>query len=64
MGWESGIMEKTVRVLTKDMEGVENDEGRKGLRILNVGFGLGIVGLPFLPPPIPPPLLSSTPYRD
>lgn len=41
MGWERGIMEETVKRTT---------EGAKGpLKVLNVGFGLGIVRT-FLPP--------------
>lgn len=36
MGWERPIMEETVRFLCPD-------GGRQGLKVLNVGFGLGIV---------------------
>ena len=39
MGWEEGIMEETVRRLAGDHPNGEN------LKILNVGFGLGIVGI-------------------
>lgn len=39
MGWETPIMEETVRALCPI--------DRPGLKVLNVGFGLGIVGLFF-----------------
>ena len=42
MGWERGIMEETVKRLCEDHENAQH------LKILNVGFGLGIVGR-FLP---------------
>ncbi|KAF6761205.1 arginine methyl transferase [Ephemerocybe angulata] len=47
MGWEQGIMEETVRRLTKGLP-------EEGLTVLNVGFGLGIIDtlfefLPTLP---------------
>ena len=42
MGWERGIMTKTVERLCKDHPKV-ND-----LKVLNVGFGLGIVSPPLL----------------
>lgn len=38
MGWEQGIMEQTVQKLC------ENHENVSELKVLNVGFGLGIVG--------------------
>lgn len=38
MGWERGIMEDTVKKLC------EGHENAQHLKILNVGFGLGIVG--------------------
>lgn len=39
MGWERGIMTKTVEKLCKDHPNVNS------LKVLNVGFGLGIVRL-------------------
>jgi hypothetical protein len=42
MGWETGIMKETVRKLT---EGHPNE--KEGLKVLNVGFGLGIVRFHF-----------------
>lgn len=39
MGWEEGIMKLSVEKLTEGMKG----EDGEGLRVLNVGFGLGIV---------------------
>ncbi|CED84000.1 arginine n-methyltransferase 2 [Phaffia rhodozyma] len=45
MGWEEGIMRASVDRLTEGLlEGRKEDEG---LRILNVGFGLGIVDTMF-----------------
>ncbi|KAH8988028.1 S-adenosyl-L-methionine-dependent methyltransferase [Lactarius akahatsu] len=41
MGWERGIMQETVR-------------GMCGLRVLNIGFGLGIIDAFFQALPIPP----------
>ncbi|KAI0819972.1 hypothetical protein BC628DRAFT_1399708 [Trametes gibbosa] len=38
MGWERGIMQETVRRLCADHEKLD-----EGLKILNVGFGLGII---------------------
>ncbi|PSR81140.1 hypothetical protein PHLCEN_2v6475 [Hermanssonia centrifuga] len=38
MGWERGIMQETVRLLCHDHENLN-----EGLKILNVGFGLGII---------------------
>lgn len=43
MGWEEGIMKETVKRLT---EGHKNE--KEGLKVLNVGFGLGIVRFPLL----------------
>lgn len=40
MGWEKGIMQETVTKLCDD----HRNNGR--LKVLNVGFGLGIVRLP------------------
>jgi len=39
MGWEEGIMRLSVEKLAEGMKG----EDGEGLRVLNVGFGLGIV---------------------
>ncbi|KZT52886.1 hypothetical protein CALCODRAFT_440917 [Calocera cornea HHB12733] len=39
MGWERRIMEETVHLLSE----AEPPEGVDGLRVLNVGFGLGII---------------------
>lgn len=47
MGWERPIMEETVRFLCPD-------GGRQGLKVLNVGFGLGIIDSLFQSLPIPP----------
>ncbi|KAI8968636.1 S-adenosyl-L-methionine-dependent methyltransferase [Trametes punicea] len=49
MGWERGIMQETVRRLCSDHENLA-----RGLKVLNVGFGLGIIdglfqGLPTKP---------------
>ena len=41
MGWEEGIMRETVRKLCLD------HPKASGLKVLNIGFGLGIVGLFF-----------------
>ena len=38
MGWERGIMEETVKRLCEGHKNVQH------LKVLNVGFGLGIVG--------------------
>lgn len=43
MGWETGIMKEAVRKLT---EGHPNE--KEGLKVLNIGFGLGIVRFHFL----------------
>lgn len=42
MGWEGGIMSETVRKLC------DEHPNSSELRILNVGFGLGIVRSPLL----------------
>lgn len=42
MGWERGIMKKTVDKLCEGHKNVGN------LKILNVGFGLGIVRLLYM----------------
>lgn len=47
MGWEEGIMKETVKRLT---EGHKNE--KEGLKVLNVGFGLGIVRVSSLLPPL------------
>ncbi|KAG7440873.1 arginine methyl transferase [Guyanagaster necrorhizus] len=47
MGWERPIMEETVHCLCPD-------GGRQGLKVLNVGFGLGIIDSLFQSLPIPP----------
>ncbi|KAL7413701.1 S-adenosyl-L-methionine-dependent methyltransferase [Mrakia frigida] len=43
MRWEEGIMRLTVEKLTEGMKG----EDGEGLRVLNVGFGLGIIDTMF-----------------
>lgn len=40
MGWEKQIMTDTVDVLCRD-----HPRSNEGLKVLNVGFGLGIVGV-------------------
>ncbi|KAH8996552.1 S-adenosyl-L-methionine-dependent methyltransferase [Lactarius hatsudake] len=49
MGWERGIMQETVRGMCVDHPNTE-----MGLRVLNVGFGLGIIDACFQALPIPP----------
>ncbi|KAI0300992.1 S-adenosyl-L-methionine-dependent methyltransferase [Multifurca ochricompacta] len=49
MGWESGIMQETVRKMCEDHPSAE-----AGLRVLNVGFGLGIIDSYFQALPVPP----------
>jgi len=51
MGWERQIMEETVRLLVHD---ARSPEGEQGLRILNVGFGLGIIDTLFQSQPFSP----------
>ena len=43
MGWEKGIMQETVKKLCDD------HPNNGSLKVLNVGFGLGIVRLPLIP---------------
>ena len=43
MGWEKGIMQETVKKLCVD------HPNNGSLKVLNVGFGLGIVRLPLIP---------------
>jgi hypothetical protein len=38
MGWEQGIMEETVHALCQN-----HAQSARGLKVLNIGFGLGIV---------------------
>lgn len=45
MGWEREIMETTARLLCVDSQGTPRTVADQGLRVLNVGFGLGIVRL-------------------
>ncbi|KAI0733202.1 S-adenosyl-L-methionine-dependent methyltransferase [Fomitopsis betulina] len=51
MGWERGIMQETVKQLCDDHENLHD-----GLKILNVGFGLGIIDSLFQALPMPPAL--------
>ncbi|KAF8482807.1 S-adenosyl-L-methionine-dependent methyltransferase [Russula ochroleuca] len=49
MGWERGIMQETVHRMCNDHPNVET-----GLKVLNVGFGLGIIDSYFQALPVPP----------
>ncbi|KAL6305052.1 S-adenosyl-L-methionine-dependent methyltransferase [Sparassis latifolia] len=49
MGWERGIMQETVHKLCSDHENLP-----RGLKVLNVGFGLGIIDCLFQALPVPP----------
>ncbi|KAH9972414.1 arginine methyl transferase [Lactifluus volemus] len=49
MGWEREIMQETVRKMCDDHPNAET-----GLRVLNVGFGLGIIDSYFQALPVPP----------
>ncbi|EKM54393.1 uncharacterized protein PHACADRAFT_123415 [Phanerochaete carnosa HHB-10118-sp] len=49
MGWERPIMQKTVEKLCSDHENL-----RRGLKILNIGFGLGIIDSYFQELPVKP----------
>ncbi|KAI9060292.1 S-adenosyl-L-methionine-dependent methyltransferase [Trametes sanguinea] len=51
MGWERGIMQETVRRLCSDHENLN-----EGLKVLNVGFGLGIIDSLFQSLPTKPSL--------
>ncbi|EPT05046.1 hypothetical protein FOMPIDRAFT_1112516 [Fomitopsis schrenkii] len=51
MGWERGIMQETVNRLCDDHENIQD-----GLKVLNVGFGLGIIDSLFQALPTPPSL--------
>ncbi|EIW63412.1 protein-arginine N5-methyltransferase [Trametes versicolor FP-101664 SS1] len=51
MGWERGIMRETVRKLCSDHENLD-----EGLKVLNVGFGLGIIDTLFQSLPTKPSL--------
>ncbi|TFL04392.1 hypothetical protein BDV98DRAFT_524447 [Pterulicium gracile] len=51
MGWEKEIMEETVRRLTED-----HDNLQEGLKVLNIGFGLGIIDSLFQALDTPPSL--------
>ncbi|PCH43663.1 arginine methyl transferase [Wolfiporia cocos MD-104 SS10] len=51
MGWERGIMQETVRKLCTNHEKLDD-----GLKVLNVGFGLGIIDSLFQALPTPPSL--------
>ncbi|TBU33924.1 arginine methyl transferase [Dichomitus squalens] len=51
MGWERGIMQETVHKLCSDHPGLQS-----GLKILNVGFGLGIIDTLFQNLPTKPSL--------
>ncbi|RDB25345.1 Protein arginine N-methyltransferase 2 [Hypsizygus marmoreus] len=48
MGWERGIMEETVRMLCDDRPGTQE------LKVLNIGFGLGIIDGLFQSLPVRP----------
>ncbi|KAL4242833.1 RMT2/GAMT Methyltransferase [Abortiporus biennis] len=49
MGWERGLMQETVDKLCTDHESLT-----EGLKVLNVGFGLGIIDSMFQALPTPP----------
>ncbi|KAN0128745.1 S-adenosyl-L-methionine-dependent methyltransferase [Lactarius tabidus] len=49
MGWERGIMQETVRRMC-----IDHPNAEMGLRVLNVGFGLGIIDAYFQALPVPP----------
>ncbi|KAI0250373.1 S-adenosyl-L-methionine-dependent methyltransferase [Lactifluus subvellereus] len=49
MGWERDIMQETVRRMCDDHPNAET-----GLKVLNVGFGLGIIDSYFQALPVPP----------
>ncbi|KAI0036944.1 S-adenosyl-L-methionine-dependent methyltransferase [Vararia minispora EC-137] len=60
MGWEREIMQETVQKLCTDQKGYDSR-----LKVLNVGFGLGIIDSFFQELPAPPALhVIIEPHRD